>query len=229
MASRNFIVYSGPGSTMTAKQQKEYKLNAIAAGLERCAIKSIGDLNADIPYDWDGKKSPGLQSIPESKKEDRVKLIRDFIATGAWPKSVDLRELAPLTDLVVPTALDSHLTAALAAVATVYSCFQAIAAPQLLQGKLMVVYGVSIDDPSVPMPVSRLIFRKGGAAGNIQGQYDLEPLGVKAEYDGYLSEPQVIDYQDPFAIQVRCRFASAVACIVHLHNFLFESTGLVIA
>jgi len=220
MASRNYIVYSGPGSTMTATQQKEYRLNAIAAGLERCAIKSIGDLNADIP---------GLEVIPESKKKARVELIHDFIATGSWPSSVDMRELAPLTDLVAPVVLDSWLTPALAAVAGIYTCFQLIVAPQLLQGKLMVVYGVSIDDPSVPMPVSRLIFRKGGAAGNIQGQYDLEPLGVKAEYDGYLSEPQVIDYQDPFAIQVRCRFASAAVCIVHLHNFLFESTGLVIA
>ncbi len=230
MASRNFIVYSGPGSSMTSSQQKEYKLNALAAGLERCAIKGIGDINADIPHGWDGNPNTlGIADIPESKKVDRVKLIHDFILTGAWPKSVDQRELAPLTDLVVATALDSWLTAALAAVAAVYTCFQAVAAPQLLQGKLMVIYGISIDDPSVPMPVSRLIFRKGGAAGNIQGQYDLEPLGVKQEYDGYLSEPQVIDFQDPFAIQVRCRFASAVPCIVHLHNFLFESTGLVVA
>lgn len=220
MASRNYIVYSGPGSSMTASDQKVYKLKALAAGLERCAIKNIGDVNADIP---------GLQSIPESQKQARVDFIQSFIQTGNWPKSVDQRELAPLTDLVVVTALDSWLTAALAVVGAFYSCFQAVAAPQLLQGKLMVVYGVSIEDPAVPMPVSRLVFRKGGAAGNIQGQYDLEPLGVKQEYDGFLSEPQVIDYTDPFAIQVRCRFVTGVACIVHLHNFLFESTGLVIA
>jgi len=39
----------------------------------------------------------------------------------------------------------------------------------------------------------------------------------------------VIDPQDVFAIQVRCRNATAVAEIVHIHNFLFESAGLVVA
>ncbi len=220
MPSRNYVVYSGPGSTMTATDQKEFKLKALAAGLERCAIKSIGDVNADIP---------GLQSIPEANKQDRVNLIKNFISTGNWPRSVDQRELAPLTDLAVPTALDSWLTAALAAVGTFYSCFQAVAAPQLIQGKLLVCYGVSIDDATVPMPVSRLLFRRGGVAGNIQGQFDLEPLGVKQEFDGYLSEPMVIDSTDPFAIQVRARVATAAACIVHIHNFLFESAGLTVA
>ncbi len=220
MPSRNYIVYSGPGSTMTATDQKEYKWKALAAGLERCAIKGIGDVNADIP---------GLQSIPEANKADRVNTIKNFISSGNWPRSVDQRELAPLTDLVVPAAQDSWLTAALAAVNGFYTCLNAVAAPQLIQGKLLVCYGISIDDANVPMPLSRLLFRRGGAAGNIQGQYDLEPLGVKQEYDGYLSEPQVIDYTDPFAIQVRARVATLATCIVHIHNFLFESAGLTVA
>lgn len=222
MASRNYIVYSGPGSTMTATDQKEFKLNALAAGLERCSIKNIGDINADIP---------ALPGIPESNKASRVQLIKSLIATGKWPKSVDQRELAPLTDLVVVAgiAVDSWLTPALAAVGQIASCFQGLAAPQLLAGKLMVIYGISIDDANVPMPVSRLIFRRGGLAGNIQAQFDLEPLGIKPEYDGYLSEPVVIDYTDPFAIQVRVRAVTAAVCIVHLHNFLFESAGVTIA
>jgi len=120
------------------------------------------------------------------------------------------------------------LTAALAAVGTPYSCFQAIAAPQLNVGKLMVCYGVSVESAVVPMPVSRLIFRRGGAAGNIQAVFDLEPMGVRLEPDAFFSEPVVIDATEIFAIQVICR-AVAAATIVHVHNFLFESSGSVIA
>lgn len=219
MASRNSVVLT---KSMSLSDQKGYKLAALAAGLERCAVKGIGGVYGDIP---------GLETIPEARKRDRVKLIYDYISppSSQWPKSVDQRELAPLTDLVVPTALDSWLTAALAAVGAFYSCFQAVAAPQLIQGKLLVVYGISIEDPGVPMPVSRLLFRRGGALGNIQGQYDLEPMGIAQEIDAFLSEPQVIDATDPFAIQVRCRNATAAACIVHLHNFVFETSGAVVA
>jgi len=204
---------------MTLTDKKEYRLNALAAGLERCGLKNIGDIKADVP---------GLATIPDANKAARVKLIHDFIATGQWPRSIDQRELAPLTDLVVPTALDMWLTAALAVVGTPYSCFQAVAAPQLIVGHLMVCYAVSVESAVVPMPVSRLIFRRGGAAGNIQAQFDMEPMGVRWETDAFLSEPVVIDPQDVFAIQVICR-AVAAATIVHIHNFLFESAGQVVA
>lgn len=217
MASRNYLVSS---IDMTLTDKKEYRLNALAAGLERCGHKSIGDINADVP---------GLQAIPDAQKGDRVKLIHDYLITGAWPRSIDQRELAPLTDMVVATALDSWLTAALAVVGTFYSCLQGVAAPQLIVGRLMVCYGVSIDSAAVPMPVSRLLFRKGGAAGNIQAQFDMEPVAVRQEVDAFFSEPVVIDPQDVFAIQVRCRNATGVAEIVHIHNFLFENTGTTMA
>jgi len=216
MASRNYLVMS---DDMTLTDKKEYRLNALAAGLERCSIKNIGDIKADIP---------GLASIPDANKAAKVKLIHDYLITGQWPRSVDQRELAPLTDLVVPTALDMWLTAALAVVGTPYSCFQAVAAPQLIVGKLMVCYAVSVESAVVPMPVSRLIFRRGGVAGNIQAQFDMEPMAVRLEPDAFLSEPVVIDPQDVFAIQVLCK-AIAAATPVHIHNFLFESSGLVVA
>jgi len=216
MASRNYLVMS---NDMTLSDKKEYRLNALAAGLERCGLKGIGDIKADVN---------GLATIPDANKATRVKLIHDFIATGQWPRSIDQRELAPLTDLVVPTALDMWLTAALAVVGTPYSCFQAVAAPQLIVGRLMVCYAVSVESAVVPMPVSRLLFRRGGAAGNIQAQFDMEPMGSRLEPDAFLSEPVVIDPNDVFAIQVICR-AVAAATIVHIHNFLFESSGLVIA
>lgn len=218
MASRNYIINI---DDLTLTDKKEYKLRALAAGLERCGLKGIGDINADIA---------GLAAIPESNKSARVQAIYNFIVTGQWPRSIDQRELATgpaLSDLVVATALDDWNTAALAAVGTAYSCFQAVAAPQLIVGKLVVFYGVSIE--TVPMPVSRLIFRRGGVAGNIQGQFDLEPLTGRLETDGFLSEPVIVDPNDVFAIQVLCRIATAVAARVHIHNFLFEGSGIVVA
>lgn len=217
MASRNYLIMS---NDMTLTDKKEYRTKALAAGLERCGIKDIGNIEADVP---------GLEGIPQASKERRIEAIRNFIITGKWPASIDQRELAPLTDLVVPTALDGWLTAALAAVAAFYSCFQAVAAPQLLQGLLMVCYGVSVDSAAVPMPVSRLVFRRGGAVGNIQAQFDMEPMAVRQEVDAFFSEPVVIDPQEIFAIQARCRNATLAAEIVHVHNFLFESAGNVIA
>lgn len=222
MASRNYVVIT---KRMSMMDQKEYKLRALAAGLERCAIKNVGDVNADIP---------GLQAIPEGNKRSRVDKIYQFIAPSPqgmalWPKSIDQRALWPLTDLVVPAAQDSWLTQAFAAVNGFYSCLNAVAAPQLIQGKLMVCYGISYEGVGVPMPGSRLLFRRGGAAGNIQAAFDLEELGAAEEPDGFLSEPQVIDYTDPFAIQVRARNATGLAEIFHIHNFVFESAGLTIA
>jgi len=204
---------------MTLTEKREYRLNALAGGLERCGVKGIGNVLADIP---------GLSVIPDANKRARVKLIHDFIMTGDWPRSIDQRELAPLTDFVVAAAQDSWITVALA-VGGVVSALNALAAYTLVVGKLMVCYGVSVESPIVPMPVSRLIFRRGGAAGNIQAQFDMEAMGVRQEVDAFFSEPVVIDPQDLFAIQVLGRAVVADGARVHVHNFLFESGGLVIA
>ena len=219
MASRNYLIMS---NDMTLTEKRDYRLTALAAGLERCGIKGIGDINADVP---------GLQAIPVANKEQRVAQIKGFIATGAWPKSLDQRELAPLTDFgaaPLAAAQDSWLTVALA-VGGVVSALNALAAYTLLVGKLMVCYGVSVESPVVPMPVSRLIFRRGGAAGNIQAQFDMEQMGVRWEPDTFFSEPVVIDPQELFAIQVMGRAVVAAGARVHVHNFLFESAGTLIA
>ena len=107
MSSSNYLVMSGD---MTLTDKMNYRLNALAAGLERCPLKSIGDINSDVP---------GLETIPESNKSARVAHIRNYLKTGAWPRSIDQRELQPIAagpDLVAGTALDMWLTAALAAV-----------------------------------------------------------------------------------------------------------------
>ena len=178
---------------------------------------SIGEIDADIP---------GLADIAEKDKGDRVKHIATYIATGKWPRSIDQRELATgpaLNDLVAATALDEFNTAALAVVGTAYSCFQAVAAPQLLVGRLCVFYGVSIE--TVPTPVSYMIFRKGAALGNIVARFDLQTQNTRLAYHAFLTEPVVYDPQDVFAVQVICRIATGVAARVHLHNFLFENAG----
>jgi len=218
MASRNYLIMS---DDMTLTDKKEYRMNALAAGLERCGLKGIGDIDADIP---------GLQAIPVADKEKRVGQIRGYISTGAWPRSIDQRELQPgqLTDLVAVAAQDSWLTVALA-VGGVVSALNALAAYALVQGHLLVCYGVCVESPVVPMPVSRLIFRRGGAAGNIQAQFDMEPMGVRQQPDAIFSEPVVIDPQDVFAIQVMGRAVVAGGARVHVHNFLFESSGQLIA
>lgn len=217
MASRNYLIMS---NDMSLSDRKDYRLTALACGLERCGTKGIGDINADIP---------GLQSIPVASKDARVAQIKSYIQTGKCPKSIDQRELAPLTDFVAAAAQDSWLTVALAAVGTPYSALNALAAYTLPAGRLMVCYAVSVESVAVPMPVSRLIFRRNGAAGNILAQYDMEPLGVRWEPDAFFSEPVVIDPQEPFAIQVLCRNATGVGERVHIHNFLFESAGQVVA
>ncbi|MDD5510686.1 MAG: hypothetical protein PHI12_07750 [Dehalococcoidales bacterium] len=218
MGSRNYLLNV---NDLSVTDRGDLKLSALAAGLERCAIKGIGDCNSDIP---------GLQAIPDANKIQRVQLIKGWIKQGNWPQSITQRELTPNLngDLVAATALDSWLTAALAAVGTFYTCFQAIVSPQLAQDKLMVLYGASVDSVAVPMPVSRMVIRRGGAAGNIIAQYDMEEQMIRQDVDFFFSEPQVIDPQQAFAIQVRARVATAAAEIVHVHNFLFEQSGLIV-
>ncbi|TET43285.1 MAG: hypothetical protein E3J60_00560 [Dehalococcoidia bacterium] len=216
MASRNYLVMT---NDMSLSDKQKYRRTALAAGLERCKSASIGSIEADVP---------GLQAIPEASKAARVAAIIAYISTGAWPRTIDQRELAPLTDFVAAAAQDSWLTVALA-VGGVVSALNALAAYTLPAGRLLVCYGVSVESAIVPMPVSRLLFRKGGAVGNIQAQFDMEPMGVRQEPDAFFSEPVIIDPQEPYSIQVLGRAVSAAGERVHVHNFLFEGAGLVIA
>lgn len=214
MSSRNYLLNS---EDMSLSDKKEYRAKALAAGLERCTINGIGNVEADIP---------GLEGIPAAQDRNRVKVIHDYILSGAFPATVDQRELVtgPLrTDLAVATALDEMVTAPLAAAGVAYSCFQAVAAPQLLIGRLVVFYGISIE--VFPVPVSYLLFRTGGAAGNVLAMFDLQTQNTRLAYDTYFSEPVVYDPQQVFAVQVVARIATGVAARVHLHNFLFGPVG----
>lgn len=214
MSVRNYLVNS---EDMSLSDKKGYKLAALAAGLERCGVKGIGNINADLP---------ALESIPEAAKDARVQAISNYIGSGKWPQSIDQRELVtgPLrTDFVVATALDEMVTAALAAVGTPYSCFQAVAAPQLIINRLVVFWGISIN--VAPNPVSYILFRTGGAAGNVIAMFDLQSQDTRLAYDAYFSEPVVYDPQQVFAVQVVCKIPTVAAARIHLHNFLFGPAG----
>jgi hypothetical protein len=218
MPSRNYLINT---DDLTLTDKKEYKLGALAAGIERCAIKSVGSPNADIP---------GLQAIPDAEYQRRTSLIRNYIMQGAWPRSLDARELATgpaaiRSDFVAPTVLSDALTAPLLLANTWYSCFQAIAAPQLLVGKLLVIYGVNVT--TVPIPVTYLQFLRGT---NVQAVFDLQTQNARLAFDAFFSEPVVFDPQDTFAANVLSNTpALGVAANVHLHNFLFEKAGDTIA
>jgi len=217
MPSRNYLINN---DDMTLSDKREYKIAALAAGIERCSVKSVGSPYADIP---------GLEAIPEANHSARISQIRNYIVSGAWPRSLDVRELATgpaavRTDFAAPTVLAEALTAPLAVVNTWYSCFQAVAAPQLLVGKLLVFYGICVT--TVPIPVIYLQFLRGT---NVQAVFDLQTQNARLVFDAFFSEPVVFDPQDTFAANVLASIATGVAANVHLHNFLFEKAGDTIA
>lgn len=149
----------------------------------------------------------------------------DRVKQGLPPESVDVREFQPILD--AGAALDQWNTAALAVVGTAYTVFQAIAAPTLAANKIAVFYKVGVE--TIPPPVSRLIFRKGGAAGNIVGIFDLEHLFTQERLEGYFSQPQVFDPTDIFALQVLARIATGVLARVPMGAWIIERAGQVVA
>ncbi len=148
--------------------------------------------------------------------------VRKGIATSH--QELDARDFQNIID--AGAALEQWNTAALLVVGNNYSVFQAIAAPILAANKVAVFWGVSVED--VPSPVSRLLFRTGGAAGNILYNFDMERTINNLENVGYFSEPVVIGPTQPFAVQVTCRIATLVLARVQLFAEIIEPKGLTI-
>jgi hypothetical protein len=201
---------------MTLTDQKDYRIGAIAAGVERAAEKGIGNISDDIP---------GVAGVND--KDARVGAILAYLVAGNLPKSIDIREMQVITDIPA-IVLDQWNTAPLLVIGTAYSAFQAVAAPVMAANRLAVFYKVGIEAVA-PINVSRLTFRSGGAAGNIIGMFDLEQLVNRLETDGYFSEPVIIDPTATYAVQLTCRIASGVFERVQLGCFVFEPAGTVIA
>lgn len=212
MGSRNYLI--GKGS-MTLTDQKDYRTKAIAALLARAHDKKIGTISDD--------EIPGFSSLGTA--DARYKAVLAFIRGGSMPAALDVREFQPVLD--AGTALDQWNTAALAAVGTAYSCFQAVAAPVLAANKEAVFYKVAVE--TVAMPVSRLTFRSGGATGNIIAVFDLEQMIAELEWEAFFSEPVVIDPTIAFAAQVLCRVATGVLARVQLGGLIAEPHGQTVA
>ena len=210
MGSRQYLI---PTDSMTLADQKDYRINALAAGIQRSFEKGIGT--------WDKAEIPTAD--PKNPTRPDFKAVKAFLVNGGWPKSLDVREFQPVLDAGAGAAADSWFTAALAAVGTLYSVMGAIGTAPIANraNKLLVFYKVAI--PVAAFPVNRLVFRNN-AAGNFLVQYDLEPLMAQQTPEGYFSEPFVIDPQMTFAIQVMCQAVSAAIRIIP-GNFLFEPSG----
>jgi CRISPR/Cas system endoribonuclease Cas6 (RAMP superfamily) len=121
------------------------------------------------------------------------------------------------------SAAEQWNTAALAAVGTAYSVFQAVPAPTMANNKLAVLYKIGCE--TIPVPISQVTIRSGGAAGNIKAEYDFEQVVNAQELEGYVSEPVPFDPTETFAIQVLARIATGALARVQLGMYLFEPKG----
>jgi hypothetical protein len=137
-----------------------------------------------------------------------------------------LRQWLNMLD-AAPAPLEQWNTAALAVIGTPYSVFQNQATVTLPANKLAVFWGVSIE--TIPLPVSRLQFRSGAAAGNLLADYDLEPLADAQNVVGFFNQAVVMDPQFTFACNVICRIATGAVGRVKLLNYVFEPIGQTIA
>lgn len=213
------INYITPSECLTLTDRKDYRIAALAAGIERAYQKKIGSRD-DIP---------GLsENLPVNQ---RVAMIAGWLKSANTPKSLDVREMQPVLDAgVVAAANDFWLTAALAVVGVAYTCFGGAApilAPVNPANRVVVFWKAGVETPT--FPVGRLTFRSGGAAGNILSMFDLEQLVNWVVPEGYFSEPVVIDPTLTYAVQVLCRIATAAVARVQLGAFVFEPAGQTIA
>ena len=209
MSTRSYLVES---EDLSLSDRQKYRLGAMAAGIIACFDNNIGT--------WNPKEIPARNGI----KPVTTDIMAFLIASGGEPpESIDVREFQPILD--AGAALDQWNTAALAAVGTEYSCFQAVAVPAvaLRSKKLVVWYRVQIE--TVPLPVSRLVFRRNAAAGITTAEFDLEQLATGEKVDGYLSTPQIWIPNMPHAINAMCRIATGLFARVILGSFVFEPAG----
>jgi len=210
MGSRQYVVLT---NSMTLADQKDYRINALTAGIQRSIATGIAT--------WDKTEFPTAD--PANPAQPSMQCVKSFLVAGGWPKSLDVREFQPILDAGAGAGTDMWGTAALAVVGTLYSVIGAVGTLPIANraNKLLVIYKVAV--PVANFPVSRLVFRNN-ATGNLLAQYDLEPLMAQTIPEGYLSEPFVVDANTQFAVQVLCSLVSASIKVV-LGNFLFEPTG----
>ena len=207
MSSRTYII---PVGSMTLTDQKDYRINAIAAAIERASQKKIGSISDEIP---------GYSVL--SSRQQRIDQVTNWLKQGNTPASIDVREPQPGLDFAC--TVDDWQSAALAVVNTFYTIFNGVVTPTLNAVRIAVWYGVAVE--TAAFPVSRLTWRSGGAAGNIIAEFDLEQLINRLESIGFFSEPVIFDPTLPYSGTVRCRIATALLARVQPMGFICEPAG----
>ena len=207
MSSRTYII---PVGSMTLTDQKDYRMNAISAAIERASQKKIGSVADEIP---------GYSVL--SSRGQRIDQITNWLKLGNTPASIDVREPQPGLDFAC--TVDDWQTPALAVINTFYTIFNGVVAPALNAVRIAVWYGVAVE--TAGFPVSRLRWRTGGAAGNIIAEFDLEQLINRLESIGFFSEPVIFDPTLPYSGTVRCRIATALLARVQPMGFIIEPAG----
>lgn len=207
MSSRTYIV---PVGSMTLTDQKDYRIHAIAAGLEFASQKKIGNIADEVA---------GYSLL--ASRDQRIEAISIWLKQGNTPRTIDVREPQPLNDFAC--TIDDWQTPALNAVNTFYTIFNGTATPTLNAVRCCVWYGVAVE--TAGFPVSRLTWRKTGAAGNIIAEFDLEQLINRLESIGYFSEPVIFEPTLPYSGTVRCRIATTAIARVQPMGFMFEPSG----
>jgi len=195
---------------MTLTDQKEYRMKAIAAAIERASQKKIGSIADEIP---------GYSGAPS--RSARIGAIMGWLQAGNTPQSIDVREPQPTLDF--GCAVDDWQTPALAVVNTFYTIFNGVVAPALNAVRIAVWYGVAVE--TAGFPVSRLTWRSGGPVGNIIGEFDLEQMINRLESIGFFSEPVIFDPTLAYSGTVRCRIVTGLLSRVQPMGFIVEPAG----
>ena len=207
MSSRTYII---PVGSMTLTDQKDYRINAISAAIERASQKKIGSISDEIP---------GYSVL--ASRQQRIDQVTSWLKQGNTPASIDVREPQPGLDF--GCTVDDWQSAALAAVNTFYTIFNGVVTPTLNAVRIAVWYGVAVE--TAAFPVSRLTWRSGGAAGNIIAEFDLEQLINRLESIGFFSEPVIFDPTLPYSGTVRARIATGLLSRVQPMGFIIEPAG----
>ncbi len=207
MSSRTYII---PVGSMTLTDQKDYRMNAISAAIERASQKKIGNIADEIQ---------GYSLL--SGRGQRIDSITSWLRQGNTPESIDVREPQPTLDFAC--TVDDWQTPALAAINTFYTIFNGVVAPALNAVRIAVWYGVAVE--TAGFPVSRLSWRTGGAAGNIIAEFDLEQLINRLESIGFFSEPVIFDPTLPYSGTVRARAITGLPARVQPMGFIVEPAG----
>ena len=214
MSSKAYIV---PSDFVTPANQDNYRVKALAAGIQRgynLGIQSWDKIEMPLPAD------PATPTIPEKNA-----LIK-WLAAGNWPRNLDAREFQPNLDAAVGAAVDFWNTAPLiGALGTEYSCLGATAVAAAANRIKKIVVFFSVQIITSPLPVNRLLFRRNNATGLLQSEFDLEQLATMQRVAGFFSEPVVWDNNTAYAVNAASCIATGVACKLILGNIVLEPAG----